>query len=54
LAHHILPEKTQIRYLTNKIEINLKKAETGHWAALEAKVQPAQVLKKRKFLIFFY
>jgi hypothetical protein len=45
LAHQILPEKTQIKYLTNKIEINLKKAEAGHWASLEAK-QQVQVLKK--------
>jgi hypothetical protein len=53
LAHQILPEKTQIKYLTNKIEINLKKAEAGHWSTLEAKQQ--QVLKKieekkRKFV----
>lgn len=35
LSHRIEPKDTQIKYLSTKVEIKLKKSEGNHWSALE-------------------
>jgi hypothetical protein len=47
LAHKVSASGTQVKYLSTKVEIKLKKLELIHWASLERKAdepkQPAKV-----------
>ncbi|RNA28030.1 suppressor of G2 allele of SKP1 -like protein [Brachionus plicatilis] len=45
LTHPIIPDQTQIKYLSSKVEIKLKKCEALHWSKLEKSLNDIVVKK---------
>ncbi|XP_064609385.1 protein SGT1 homolog [Liolophura sinensis] len=43
LAHEVVPDQSQIKLLTTKIEVKLKKVEGIQWSSLESKGEPSNI-----------